>query len=251
MNRPGTELYASLMALEAQMVTRYHAVHPVRNPVAAYMKAYSADRVLVSCLIQYCHFPAKIVEVLSLARSTLASTLPACTGALEIDAELDRNIGQELGSDTKGVSHYDMLRTGILDISGIAVDEVPPSAATSEFLTTITAACDASKTGASAALGAVYGLEASAVPELLIVRRLVESLAFPLPPVLDEFFFKHTETWEPSHRDNLRVGLETLHGDNLLSLDRFGHGFRSVLAAMDTWWDNILQDSVDELRIAS
>lgn len=201
-------------------------------------------------LANYARFPARIVSFLQLARQRVgASSELAATTRHEILVELDRNLGQELGSETEGVSHYQLLKDGLRASLDLAVEQIPPCPATERFLAELQAGCDAS--AIARVLGSVYAMEASASPELIVVRTIYERRIRLLSDEqrdtaswrdangqLTDFFARHISEWEPSHENMLMSAIEPLLGDEAF-LAPFTTAIHDVLRSMSRWWRDL------------
>lgn len=203
-------------------------------------------------LAQYAFLPAHIVELLSAARLRLRTW----SG---VAAELSRNIGEESGSRTQGLSHYEILSTGLLAELQVDVGSANPEPYTRLFLHELESLM-AYETALVAA-GAVYALEDSAVPELEVVAEIIdryaERIASPAPidlsvevndelatgiPTLGAFFRMHIYDFEVGHRSRLAAEL-TVHLPTAAEESLFEQGYRRTLRAMSAWWTDIADGS--------
>ena len=230
--------------LKEAMMDEYHSVHPEKNPVALAIHQLSTYG-LRNALSQYTIFPRNIVSFLSAARDTSREH-----GLSEVSQELTRNIGEELGTETGGTPHYDMLVRGLAEgidpnLEGYLRNLIP-SRFTEAFIEGVRTIAQDERP--AYAVGGVYALESSAVPELVIVRDAVNELFTRVTGQsmqdgeLKAFFRRHLDTWEPGHEEGLReatakyiVGTE----DKKL----FEAGFRDVMLTMDTWWTGLYTES--------
>lgn len=184
---------------------------------------------------EYLALPRIIVELLSAVRDSAG-----VDNMVAIRDELTRNLGEELGSDTHGVSHYELLIRGANHELGHQVsNKVSPC--TQWFCHQMKRMAYAMPT--STAVGVAYALESSARPELLVVRKLVDVLAGAagrsLKPngILADFFDRHINVWEVGHECHLREACEAClteadHAD-------FERGFMAVMQAMERWWEQL------------
>ena len=235
-----TEQYEGLInKLQTAMMNDYVAVHMQKNPMAIHL-GNASPQMLAHQLGQYTIFPRHIVGFLSRAYAKAYDAhLPS------VAQELARNIGQEVGSDTDGMSHYELLARGIEDKTGLDILKIDPSPATGGFIDGMKTAFDHKEI--AYVLGATYATECSAVPELRIVVRGVRTLfqhhnnSEELGDKLRTFFQKHLGIWEPSHEGGLR---ETIQEYLLPSqYPSFETGFRDIMKTMDTWWLGMYEES--------
>lgn len=176
-----------------------------------------------------------------------------------VGEELERNISEEYGSKTEGVPHYDMLVKGLSSELGNDLGYAPaadlekklrslePLPAMSQFLTHIPQIVG--NEDPLYALGGTYALEASAVPELVIVRMAVSKLiqnSTGIPMARDgylgKFFDAHLRVWEPGHEEGLRV-TSAVYLNAPETAKSFEAGFREVMRTMDEMWAGLHEES--------
>lgn len=94
-------------------------------------------------------------------------------------------------------------------------------------------------------IGAIYACECTAVPELIIVKTLVNQLSVQKNGKemselgkLDGFFKMHLETWGPGHRDELKKACQNYFTTEKSILD-FEKGFEATMQTMDKWWSGL------------
>lgn len=229
---------ALAVELSRRMNHEHFAVNPLLNPVAVAFAGGGwgiADTQWV--VDQYRLFPAAIVAFLAAARLRARRQ-----GWERTDRELTRNIGEELGTETEGETHYALLMRGLREGAGAEIGPGIAHPATTTFLDAVYAVVSSSDP--VEALGGAYALECSAVPELRIVRQLAESLMLGfrgeagLPPALKYFFDLHIGTWEPGHELGLRLAMAEPVADAVAG-DRYTLGFERVISAMDVWWTEL------------
>ncbi|MEK7619666.1 MAG: DUF3865 domain-containing protein [Patescibacteria group bacterium] len=226
------------------------------NPVFVKAKSGSLPtEVLGEVIRQYVRFPEEIVKMLRGAAAHFPKNHP-------VHQELERNWGQESGSETGGIAHVQILKHGLKRDLSLNIDHVKGSGATEQFIATV---LDGMKENPWFALGQAFALEASAVPELAILVgpainlyaskvgkpepikkvALQEDGTFALPTIktaqeayamdMSSWFALHIVDLEVGHRDFLReraTGVLT----NEAKQEEFARGFRQVLGAMDRWW---------------
>src|SRR3989338_931252 len=189
--------------LKKAMREEYRAVHSRKNPVALALPNLSLQQ-LQHSLYQYTIFPRNIVSFLNTAREAARDNQ-----WYEVTRELTRNIGEELGTETGGVPHYDMLVNGLSEgidpQLGPSLRSLSPSEATKAFIAGMERTMSDQKV--EYVIGGTYALESSAVPELVIIRCAVNELfsratgEIVLEGQLREFFRKYLQVWEPSHEE--------------------------------------------------
>ena len=213
-------------SLNTSMIDDFLAVDPTKNPVLQILYR-GKFRELAYVIQQYSIFPKAIVDWMKVAeqKATMA-------GWNTVANELKENIAEELGRGTQGVSHYDLLAEGLEKGLQLPIKLIEPSDATKSLLEVLDQVFAKS---AVHALGATYALEATSIPELNLVRNIIEVLLEgDLPQGLKYFFDMHLNEWEPEHEEDLRKSLAAYISPEEFSA--FSEGFRAVLTAMDVWW---------------
>lgn len=217
--------------LNRRMTMSYCFANAQLNPVSKAVASSSALQ-LASVINEYAVLPRVIVELLTAVRDSAESA-----SLIPVAEELTRNLGEEQGSDTDGVAHYDLLKAGIVKELHLEVSEAV-SPKTKLFVHSIKQIAFSRNT--AEAIGAAYALESSARPELLIVRELFQQFArsknITLNPEggLADFFDRHINVWEVGHECKLREATEksitpACHQD-------FERGFIGVMELMEQWW---------------
>ena len=87
----------------------YFSLNRKANPVSVHLAGTTQDQ-LMHILGQYTLFPKNIVSFLRKAQGVAGTNKWQL-----VYEELERNIGEEQGSQTEGVPHYDILVKGISD----------------------------------------------------------------------------------------------------------------------------------------
>ncbi len=194
-------------------------------------------------LAQYAALPLEIAGMLLLAAQR-TSDWPA------VSAELMLNREEELGSETEGIPHVEILAHGLRRELGMSLSDTARTDETTSFIEALRAFL-ASKSVAEVA-GAVFALEHSAIPELKVLGCIISSAkqqqgievhqsaetAAVLQMPLSEFIRMHTEGFEVLHRDRLWTATSQYLIDDKTQL-AFCSGFDFVLSAMELWWNSI------------
>ena len=162
--------------------------------------------------------------------------------------ELRENVFEELGGGCGDIAsefgpHYSILRRELQNVFDFDIHSVVSSKATAKFLDTVR---NIVQSEPLIAAGGVFALEASAVPELGIVMKMVNHLADlkdkPLTKNLQNFFQFHVDDIEVGHRDRLIQLIEN-HLADTSNFNKFVDGYDKLLNAMDIWWLEIHQES--------
>lgn len=244
-----SETYEEFMTrLRRVMKDDYVAVNQQANPISIGLQELDLDR-SQHIIEQYSHFPRAIVSLLYNARTAARDK-----NWHDLDVELTRNLGEELGTETFGVPHSEMLLKGLETALGMrSVREAKVGLATDRFVSSMQAVF-AVKGSVAYVAGAAYALEASAVPELEIVWKVIEhfvSLRGNMGDGYDElvkFFDIHLGVWEPGHEDGLRKACQAHTATDAEARKQFEEGFRDVLAAMDLWWRELAVEGGSTLK---
>jgi len=231
-------------AMKSAMVKEYVSVNPEANPVA---NLIMSDETLRGVIRQYTLFPATIVSFLRAAQEGTARA-----GWGDVASELERNISEELGSESDDKIHYDILRQAMQETLSMDIRGISASPATREFIRGMREAVN--DADPAYVLGAVHALEATAVPELQIVRSLVDRAAKAcgreLSPTMKYFFDLHINDLEIGHEGRLRdEGSKYLNSAVLFqerlqeALNRYETGFRRTMEVMDRWWKSLAAEA--------
>jgi hypothetical protein len=245
-----------------------------RNPVLARLREglFTAEEV-GEVLGQYSLLPATIVEYLMIGATRLRDWK-------KVKAELERNVGEELGTRTESLSHYVILKSALSKELRLDISEARPSESTEHFLDSVRQ--ELSKRPLAFVAGMLYGLEASAIPELTIVAEILNEYALlaglkqPIntsamtPRVkgsepsglrnnryslnsfsLNSFFALHLLDFEIGHKQELASALEE-YIKTATDRQSFEAGFEYVLNQMDEWWNALAQYNraeISDIRI--
>lgn len=227
----------TLATLNKEMKCDYAFTSLKRNPALA---TTTLDGLTV-ILNDYCALPRVITCLLERARKkALKSNMPKTAAELELNLTEER--GQDERANPKGVPHYEMLRRG-LKKEFFFMPSKDVRHETRVFIQKLTEVIESESS--AVVVGAIYALESSAHPELLVVRRILETIADkrgkPLAPKealsLIWFIEIHTDVYEVDHESRLKDAiLEDLDED---CLSDFECGFREVIDLMEAWWKNM------------
>lgn len=224
--------------LKRLMLQEHIAVHEAKNPVVEIMNKGGREE-LTHVMRQYSIFPKELVSFTEAAR-----TKALAAGWREIAEELKDNIAEEMGRSTDGVSHYSILAEGLELGLGVPVKGTRPSPATTRLLEDMRAILDGE---AAHVLGATYAIEATSIPELTIVLRVLEALlGHQVPEALRYFFDMHLNEWEPEHEEGLRVTVGRCL--TTAEYESFEAGFRATMQAMDRWWMDLTTEALAQAR---
>ncbi len=199
---------------------------------------------LTYVLRQYTQFPRNIVSILVSAAYNFGYH-----GWTSLVDELRQNVFEELGGGDGDIAkafgtHYSILRKELQSVFEIDIDTTQASPATKKFLANVKSIVESEP---AIAVGGVFALEASAIPELQIVMKFTDHLANvtgkTVTKTLSAFFSFHVDQIEVGHRDRLLELIAPKLSD-ATSLAKFYEGFDQVLQAMDIWWDELYLEAL-------
>jgi hypothetical protein len=228
--------------LEARMFQNFDCVNTNKNIVFIQRNKLSEEQLLY-IIEQYAQFPRSIVSILVTAAYNFGYH-----GWTDLVAELRQNVFEELGGSSGEIAnefgpHYSILRKEVQNVFSIDIHASHSSKATAKFLNTVKSVVDSDP---YIAAGGAFALEASAVPELEIVMKLVNQLAAlknkPLTKNLQNFFHFHVNDIEVGHRDRL-INIIEHYLCNNENFSQFVQGYERVLEAMDIWWIEMYKES--------
>ncbi len=228
--------------LENRMFESFSSVSENKNIVFVNRNNMTNEQ-LAYVVKQYAQFPRNIVSILVGAAYNFGYH-----GWTELVNELRENVFEELGGGCGDIAsefgpHYSILRRELQNVFDFDIHSVVSSKATAKFLDTVR---NIVQSEPLIAAGGVFALEASAVPELGIVMKMVNHLADlkdkPLTKNLQNFFQFHVDDIEVGHRDRLIQLIEN-HLADTSNFNKFVDGYDKLLNAMDIWWLEIHQES--------
>lgn len=219
----------------------YVAFSITENPVVQMLSQASFAQIAY-VMQQYSIFPKELVGFTELARRKALGA-----GWNGVAQELQENIDEEMGSTTGGISHYTLLADGLEEGLGVAVKNTMPSVATSKLLRTVLSLFDRQ---VDYVLGATYAIEATSIPELTLIVKLVEWLhEGAIPKDLQYFFGKHLDEWEIEHEAGLRTSVAAYIQPE--EFGEFAAGFRAMIDAMQVWWQELAQEAISSEVVLS
>lgn len=158
----------------------------------------------------------------------------------ELRKEIEHNIAEEKGSETKNIPHLEMMRQGYRLDLGIETDQVTYSAVTRSFLDKMRGIFKHDDNAYSA--GALLAFEGTAIAEFRIldkfVRRYKELLNDDLRKgSLTNLYIDGHKDFEIGHEEGLKNSIAPyINGENI---HRFVRGYFAVCLAMAAWWEQL------------
>lgn len=251
---PSREIDQFFLAADQSLRSKHPSMRDDLNPVLGALRRSCIGKTAVeSILTEYSSLPACIAQFLSLGIERLRAWPRTAT-------ELTRNLGEELGSRTNDISHYQILKDCLMHELELNLDSPTPKEPTARFLQQV-------RTGLSFrsipfTAGVLYGLEASAVPELTVVGHILNAYAAltnRVAPItwtqqedaswfsnssLNNFFVMHLYDFEVGHKDGLTSSLAA-DVRAKAEIEELSRGFEYLLDAMDQWWDSLASTTSD------
>lgn len=223
------------------MSEEYVAVHAQRNPVVRILNTADVAQ-MTNILQQYSILPGALVIFLEAARDQ--ASIAGWNTAVK---ELNDNLAEEMGSETQGVPHADLLAEGLEICLKVPIKTAVPSTATAALLERLDAIAHQP---IAYVFGAAYAIETTAVPELRIVIQILDLLLEgAMPERLRYFFEMHMNEWEPEHEADLRKAIA--HHLTPAQFNAFEIGFRAMLTAMDAWWSGLTAEALTRRVVES
>lgn len=217
-----------------RMMAEKSVLNPKLNPVAGELQSLTQQQIAY-VIEQYSLFPKYIVGFLTQAKNRAQAEQWT-----DVETALKDNIGEEQGSDSGGVSHYNLLKKGLAAELQINISATTAHAATQKFLAEMEEVL--SSENPYVVLGAIYACECTAIPELTIVRDVVQAYAIQQngrtlsdDSALVTFIATHLDSWEVGHEDDLRKACKTCTSQKS-ECAALEVGFENVLITMRDWW---------------
>lgn len=227
--------------LDKALVEDFISVNKTKNPVLKRVRYLTFDQKL-AVLGQYSIFPKNIISFLTAAAYSLSYY-----GWNHVVKELLQNINEEMGQGEGKISkyhepHYTILRKIFKAGFDTDINNIKPHAGTQAFVSDMKSLLE--DNNPNTVCGSVYALEASAVPELSLVKELVLSALDDcnqkLPDLLLDFFDWHINDIEIGHRDRL-LGMASREITGERGWQEFEEGFRGTMSIMDIWWASLAE----------
>ena len=228
--------------LDEEMVSNFVAVSEKSNPFLIRIDNLTPTQILFLSE-QYCFFSKNIISFFIDAIFVLSYH-----GYESISNELLMNIREELGEviddhhskNNVSLPHYVYLRKSIIDSFSFDPAKSRPSLSTKNFISNMKSLVNIDN--ANNVSGTVYALEASAMLELAIVKKIISSKN-TISESLEYFFDIHTTEIEIGHKLMLQKKC-IKYLKNEFGYMEFSQGFNETLFAMDNWWIELYNESL-------
>jgi hypothetical protein len=161
--------------------------------------------------------------------------------------EIQENIAEEKGKDTRGIPHLEMMRQGYLKDLGIETEDIEYSAVTQAFLKQMRRIFNNNDNAFSA--GALLALEGTAIFEFHILDKIVKEYdrkqgsgkVSDSTVTLTNLYIDGHKDFEIGHEAHLRESIQPyIHEGNIHKMVR---GYFNVCLTMNTWWGQLAAES--------
>lgn len=214
----------------------FSALHPETNPVILNMEGYDA-RQLAFVIVEYSAFSNEAIHM-------LVDAMIRDHDWELLKKEIEHNIAEEKGQETKGIPHLEMMRQGYrLDLK-LETDGVRNSAVTVSFLEKMRNIFKHDDNAFSA--GALLAFEGTAIDEFHVLDRIVREYKARLggdlkKGSLTNLYIDGHKDFEIGHEAGLRDSIAPyINADNI---HRFIRGYFSVCLTMNTWWEQLAHET--------
>lgn len=239
MNHP-KEFEPCLKAMKDLMREFFPALQPESNPFAQSLSRMS-DEQLCFVIQEYSGFSNEAIHF-------LLDTMLRNHNWKKLYEEIQENIEEEKGKETKGIPHLEMMRHGYWNDLGIRTDEIEYSAVTQSFLKKMQRVFKHADNAFSA--GALLALEGTAVAEFHILDKLVKeydlrkgtgNVTSPSVVTLTNLYVDGHKDFEIEHEAHLRKAIQPyIHSGNISHLVK---GYFTVCMHMNIWWEQLFLES--------
>ena len=176
----------------------------------------------------------------------LTDSLICCHNWPNLAQEIQDNINEEKGSETKGVPHIEMLRLGYKMDLGINTDRIKSSKTTQKFIAKMRHIFRHTENAYVA--GALIALEGTAIPEFTIVDTIAKAYAgrigkneVLMGKTLTNLYIDGHKLFEIDHEAHLISAIKPyITGDNIVNMIK---GYFAVCLTMQLWWQELHVES--------
>jgi len=158
----------------------------------------------------------------------------------KLKEEIQENIKEEMGLETRMIPHLEIMRMGYMKELGILTDEVAPSDVTKSFLNHITKVFKHNDNAFQA--GALLALEGSAIEEFHVMDEVIKEYAKKSKLDFQENWL--TNVYIDGHK-SFEIGHEQHLLDAILpyineeNYSKFELGYLLVVKLFSTWWQQL------------
>jgi hypothetical protein len=164
----------------------------------------------------------------------------------DLYAELQNNIDEEKGQETKGIPHLEMMRQGYKSDLGIETDNIDCSEVTQGFLKGMRKIFKNNDNAFSA--GALLAFEGTAIAEFHILDKIVKAYAKKIgkdevqgKETLTNLYIDGHKDFEIGHEEHLMHSIKPyITKENIHKMVR---GYFAVCITMNVWWEQLALES--------
>jgi hypothetical protein len=163
-----------------------------------------------------------------------------------LQEEIIRNINEEKGEETKDIPHLEMMRQGYKKDLGIETDNYKPTGITESFLNKMQHIFK--DTDNAFAAGALMAFEGSAIPEFIILDKIVtayrqkKGLLAITKRDLTQLYIDGHKDFEIGHEQGLIDAVKPFITEE--NVDKMVKGYCAVCATMHTWWHQLAIEAI-------
>jgi len=211
---------------------------PEGNPVVKNLGSFSKDQIGFT-ILEYAQFSNESIHMLldAMLRNHDWESLRD---------ELQENIDEEKGSETKLIPHLEMMRRGYMMDLGLDTDNHKVSLITRNFLNKMREIFKHNDNAFSA--GALLAFEGTAIKEFHILEKIVNAYCLLDERVLDpksltNLYIKGHKEFEIGHEEHLKQAIAPyINEDNIGKMVK---GYLKVCCVMSNWWEQLAIESYD------
>lgn len=232
-----------LDALKRMISSDFKALTLESNPVTAFIQGY-ADAQLEFIIREYAGFSQEAIHF-------LVDALIRNHDWKQLYEEIQENIEEEKGKETRNIPHLEMMRQGYRQELGIETEDVEYSEVTQGFLKKMRKIFNNNDNAFSA--GALVALEGTAIFEFHILSKIVREYAQRTRRdslkesnvSLTALYIDGHKDFEIGHEAHLRNSIRPyIHQGNIHKMVR---GYLNVCITMNTWWEQLAAESFRRL----
>lgn len=225
--------------LKGLIQSDFKALMPESNPISANLNDTNKTQ-LAFVIREYAVFSQEAIHL-------LLDAMIRNHDWTKLYEEIQENIDEEKGKDTRGIPHLEMMRQGYAQDLGIDTEDVVYSECTQAFLKKMRKIFNNNDNAFSA--GALLALEGTAIFEFHILDKIVKTYdkrfasgkVTTTQSTLTNLYIDGHKDFEIGHEAHLREAIRPyINADNIHKLVR---GYLSVCMTMNTWWEQLALES--------
>ncbi len=225
-------------SLKYSLKTIFPSLLPENNPIVRNLKDIPTEQIAF-IIKEYSCFSQEAIHM-------LLDAMIRNHDWKELFLELQRNIDEEKGQETKGIPHLEMMRQGYKIDLGIETDNVEFTDLTLFFVKKMKRIFNHNDNAFSA--GALLAFEGSAIPEFYILDQIVKEYNKKRNVAPQNDKVSLTRLYIDGHKD-FEIGHEAHLASSIkpyineLNINKMVKGYFSVCYTMSTWWEQLALES--------